>query len=75
MNLKPCPFCGNDIAPKLLNQNELDYDEVVNPYWTVCCRCNEDTLIPQNKWTNGCGAMSGYEPTIEKAIEAWNRRY
>lgn len=75
--LKPCPFCGAK-ATIITNAHELkecanfDYDNCPCneyeggscSYYTIVCSVNND----------GCGASSGYYPTIEQAINAWNRR-
>ena len=45
--LKPCPFCGEDMPP---------HDDTS---WVRCF---------------GCGVETGWQPTPEEAIAAWNRR-
>lgn len=70
VKLKPCPFCGSIIAPRVMDQNEAmwidpdpDYDgdlEIV-----VCCATRK----------GGCGASTGLCDTSERAVEVWNRRY
>lgn len=81
MEIKPCPFCGNDIAVTVLDQNEVDcIGESSNnyskePYFQVVCCMNEEySPVPIDNWHGGCGASSGYRKTREEAIEAWNRR-
>lgn len=69
IKLKPCPFCGSIIAPRVMDQNEAmwigpdpDYDgdlEIV-----VCCASRK----------GGCGASTGLCDTSERAVEAWNKR-
>ena len=76
--LKLCPFCGNS-AVDLTNihnlgdcgnfdTNDCPCEKYQNPgecnYHTVVCNFNK----------GGCGAISGYYPTEERAIAAWNRR-
>ena len=76
--LKPCPFCGKLVAT-LSNAKELEdcsdfEDDDRCPacmdwsggcgYHTVVCGVTE----------GGCGASTGYFPTKEEAIAAWNRR-
>lgn len=73
IELEHCPFCGNNDAPKVLDQNEVnlldeeDFDYVTHPYYAVVCSVNA-------KPNKGCGASSGYYQTPEEAIAAWNRR-
>lgn len=63
--LKPCPFCGKEVA-EVLKLGEYG-DDYVNPnHFVVVCDFHKE----------GCGAACGGEyETEEEAIEAWNRRY
>lgn len=76
--LLPCPFCGNT-SLELTNIHDLEdcgnfdtddcpCEKYENPgacgYYTVVCNFNK----------GGCGAISGYYSTKERAIAAWNRR-
>ena len=63
--LKACPFCGKSLA-ELGTAAEIDMDdeEGADNEWAVVCAYN----------SGGCGATSGYRPTPEGAVEAWNRR-
>lgn len=76
-DLKPCPFCGKNVA---VMTNAHDLEECSN-FEDDNCPCSEFESTPcnYNKVVcdfnkGGCGASSGYYPTIEEAIEAWNRR-
>ncbi len=75
--LKPCPFCGKKVA---VMTNAHDLEECSN-FENDNCHCSEFESNPCEYNTvvcdvnkGGCGASSGYYPTIEEAIEAWNRR-
>lgn len=79
-NLKPCPFCGNTVALRVLDANEIDYldrgdanweDE---PYYQVVCCYYDIEPLPTANWKRGCGSSCGFHPTKKQAIEAWNRR-
>lgn len=65
--LKPCPFCGRQNI-ELDSSKELEeyenFEECHSEYYTLVCDWNK----------GGCGASSGFYPTIKEAIEAWNRR-
>ena len=68
VELKPCPFCGGqNIAVdscKGLEECENFEECSSSEYHAIVCNWNK----------GGCGASSGYYLTLEKAIEAWNRR-
>lgn len=75
--LKPCPFCGANVTT-ISNARDLEecsnfesddcpcqnYEKLYCSYFTVVCDVNK----------GGCGAASGYQTSIKKAINAWNRR-
>ena len=77
-DLKPCPFCGKSVATlstALELEDCLDFEDDDRcpacmdwagscGYHTVVCGITD----------GGCGASSGYYPSKEKAIAAWNRR-
>lgn len=70
VKLKPCPFCGSIIAPRVMDQNEAmwidpdpDYDGDLQI--VVCCASRK----------GGCGASTGLCNTSERAVEVWNTRY
>lgn len=78
VKLMPCPFCGADAA-KISTAMQLeecamaeseecparkDADAAKCGYKTVVCDVNK----------GGCGAASGFMPTEEEAVRAWNRR-
>lgn len=67
-NLKECPFCGSKDYLFVGNATEIERSDCNEPddenNFAVCC----DFL------QGGCGSASGYESSIEKAIEKWNRR-
>lgn len=67
--LKPCPFCKNQNAPKLSSCIDVeacvDFEACEDDgAFCICCDYNE----------GGCGASSGFRFTKEEAIEAWNTR-
>jgi len=67
--LLPCPFCWKQIAEigNCKNMEECEHFEecpAVEPYVCVVCSINK----------GGCGASTGYQDGVEKAIAAWNRR-
>ena len=66
--LKPCPFCGKQVA-LIDNCHELEDCEnfercEATGYYAVVCDVNE----------GGCGASGGYARTEQEAVAAWNRR-
>lgn len=78
VKLMPCPFCGADAA-KISTAMQLEecamYESKDCPaqqaadtdscsYKTVVCDINK----------GGCGATSGFMPTEEEAVRAWNQR-
>ena len=79
IELKPCPFCGGEVA-EITNAHEL---EDCASFESEGCPCElyEDSgfcslysiVCSMNR--GGCGSSSGYFSTEEKAVEAWNRRY
>lgn len=62
IEFKPCPFCGGQNIEVLKEKQDLD--DLSFPFYAIVCNWNK----------GGCGASSGYYPTVEEAIEAWNRR-
>lgn len=76
--LLPCPFYGAE-ATEITDVHDLEecgnfeyedcpcelYEDSGNfGYYTIVCSANR----------GGCGSSSGYFPTKEQAIEAWNKR-
>ena len=63
INLKPCPFCGREVAvhggPEEWTPTFYDPDSGGDPYCIVC-EC-------------GCSFEIGY-CELEELVEAWNRR-
>ena len=74
--LLPCPFCGNDTAIRILDENDLCGCDCVTskPHYAVVCCVNELSLVPMAGWKPGCGASGGFAPTGEEAAKKWNRR-
>lgn len=78
-NLKRCPFCGKSVA-SLTTAKELE--DCLNFEDEDCCpdcldwagSCGLHAVIC-GITDGGCGASSGYYPSAEKAIAAWNCRY
>lgn len=68
--LKPCPMCGETKAIKISNCIRLEECDSFE-------YCDKGTfkLVVCDYSNGGCGASSGYRPTVQKAIEAWNTRY
>ena len=69
MKIEKCPFCGKQIAEigNCKNMEECEHFEecpAVEPYVCVVCSINK----------GGCGASTGYQDGVEKAIAAWNHR-
>ena len=56
--LKPCPFCGNDVELKHYKAND-------NDWWYIACR-NCCMAIDPWMWNSG--------QTKEETIMKWNRR-
>lgn len=75
IQIKPCPFCGNSIAPRICDENELATCDCKsdNPYYAVVCIINEPK-IPTLNWENGCGASGGFAKTTYEAVTLWNIR-
>ena len=69
--LKPCPFCGNKIAPTILTIAEIECYESgkwARTHYAVVCNYNHVDTI-------GCGASTGYYANNpEEAADIWNRR-
>ena len=63
MKLKPCPFCGTNVA-KLTNEAEAYFGEGVGLYRIVVCDAEKD----------GCGASTGCYGLDKVAAERWNQR-
>lgn len=72
--LKPCPFCNHQTAPKLIDSIDFhdliasEFDESNAVYFSVVC----DASRPGGP--GGCGGMGGFAATKEKAVDLWNRR-
>lgn len=68
----PCPFCGKQHTLQVISGQELmgedqEFWQHSESFGVVC-----DASKPDGKC--GCGAMGGFKPTEEEAIEAWNTR-
>lgn len=82
--LKPCPFCGKDVAV-LADAQEL---EVCDNFEDEDCPCLESKQVNYGKYAEhcpyvaivcdmhkgGCGTSTGFHKSLQPAIEAWNRR-
>lgn len=65
VKLKPCPFCGKEVA-KVVDQyelNDLPDDGCIRMY-TVVCDYDD----------GGCGATCGFTPRDYNAVKRWNVR-
>ena len=65
--LKACPFCGNDVAPRLDQTDKHNFS-------VVCSMIDDESPVPTPGWKMGCGGHSGYRQTAQETIEAWNNR-
>lgn len=68
----PCPFCGKQHTLQVISGQELmgedqEFWQHSESFGVVC-----DASTPGGK--GGCGAMGGFKPTEDEAIEAWNTR-
>lgn len=63
--LKPCPFCGQDVADFFMGK-ELSAED----NWGD----ETDVVVICSRFYGGCGAASGMYPTGYQAGDAWNRR-
>lgn len=63
VTLKACPFCGST-GSLIVVEEEADEEEDLEAGFYACCSVMKD----------GCGSSSGFFPTIDEAVEAWNRR-
>ena len=61
-----CPHCGHADAVQVCTSFDI----------TECSECCDDKnfAVICRFTVGGCGAQGGYRPTVEGAIEAWNRR-
>ena len=60
-DLKPCPFCGERLAPALMIR---DASHGLNNMYQIECEID----------TGGCGARSGWFFWRDEAVNKWNRR-
>lgn len=77
VKLLPCPFCGADVAEIESAKESEDCRHFEKD--GVCPVFEWDTECPTkrivcNVLRGGCGASTGYAPSLEKTIEKWNRR-
>lgn len=68
----PCPFCWKQHTLQVISGQELmgedqEFWQHSESFGVVC-----DASSPDGK--GGCGAMGGFKPTEDEAIEAWNTR-
>ena len=75
--IKSCPFCGNEETPHLIANKTVVRmytdqvsDEDINGGCYVICDASRNTIGGES----GCGSMSGWGATEEKAKAIWNRR-
>lgn len=61
--LKPCPFCGEG-KPELQDSGDPSTTAYDHSFCSIVCSTYE----------GGCGAVGGWKPTAQEAIEAWNKR-
>lgn len=61
--LKPCPFCGGEVAIKQIHDDE---NKGNNSFWYVFCHNNNCTVQPNTRhWDS---------TPKNRAIKAWNTR-
>ena len=61
VNLRECPFCGNEYAPRLMRRYGVNGWR--DRYYVLC-----------EYDTGGCGAESGWYHSPREAVAAWNTR-
>lgn len=66
--LMACPFCGKDVAD-LTDCQELE----ACGDWEKCQRESFKAVVC-SFLPGGCGASTGFYPTAEEAVDAWNSR-
>lgn len=77
IKLRECPFCGKKDTVDFTDAKEL---EECTKFESEDCPCYEEmpscycVAVVCSVYKKGCGAISGYAVTREKAIELWNRR-
>ena len=80
--MKPCPFCGDTDAISIETAKSCEecahFEDAEKcpayaPFWSDEDHCPYIAVICSFS-NGGCGASSGWYPTREKAIMAWNRR-
>lgn len=74
--LNVCPFCGKDVAEI---SSVRDCEECANFEDEMCPEFEKNgscsgKFIVCNFNKGGCGASSGWYPTVEEAVIAWNKR-
>ncbi len=63
--LKPCPFCGCGLGDLYIIAQNGRMDETVGIF---CNGCKQTTILEVNE-------EEGFnEKTVQRAVEAWNRR-
>lgn len=74
IKLQPCPHCGSAKAPMFWCSSEAlpedcECEDAGNgeSFAAVC-----DASKPNGR--GGCGASSGFKPTVHEAAAAWNLR-
>lgn len=67
LEVKPCPFCSQ-VAPITTQDVREAYEDDAVPdaanFISVVCDFNN----------GGCGGHSCFQPTLQEAVESWNRR-
>lgn len=68
--IKPCPFCGNDKAPRVASCIDVEVCEA----FIRCDSYDEAVCVVCDYQKGGCGASGSFQDTPEAAIDAWNTR-
>jgi len=61
--IQRCPFCGMDVA-EIWTQSERDESPIDPEMYAIVC----------SKFKKGCGALSGWFNSPQKAVSRWNTR-
>ena len=75
--LKPCPFCGNELISMGWARSRSAYvgeDTTTAVYWTIGCRCGATMLVRMEDCDDDEGDFPTATEAAKIATERWNRR-